>query len=268
MNQMPDVTRQQIADGLRQLGMRGGELLMVHSSLSSFGHVEGGPAAVVDALLDVSGADGTVFVPTFNFGQVPYDPANTRSLTGAISENLRTRANAIRSPHPTHPISGIGPQAARLLGEHPIMRPFGQGSPLWRMWKENAQILLLGCDHRACSMIHVAEICAGVPYLNRTRKTQVIKNGQLEEITLTRPPCSNAFNIVDEPLRKAGQIQQTQFGHATVMLMRAADIVDAAVKLMAVDPGVLVCDDPTCDFCTESRRIVATLPSNRGQQEE
>ena len=140
------------------------------------------------------------------------------------------------------------------------------------MWEENAQILLLGCDHRACSMIHVAEIRAGVPYLNRTRKTQLIKNGQLEEITLTRPPCSNAFNIIDEPLRRAGQIKETQIGQAKVMLMQAADIVNAAVKLLAANPGILVCNDPQCEFCTRiaprPRRLNAAIAANRKSNPE
>jgi aminoglycoside N3'-acetyltransferase len=254
---MPDVTRQQIANGLRQIGVQSGELLLVHSSLSSFGHVVGGAPAVVEALLDVAGPDGTVFVPTFNFGQLPFDPATTCSLTGAISESLRTMPGALRSPHPTHPFSGLGPQAARILREHPIMRPFGKGSPIWRLWEENAQVLLLGCDHRSNSMIHVAEVQADMPYLDRTRTTRIIKGSEQQEITVTRPPCSNGFNIIDVPLRSSGHIQETQIGHARVMLMRAADIVTGALKLLAQDAGALTCDDPTCEFCIESRAMIA-----------
>jgi aminoglycoside 3-N-acetyltransferase len=251
---MPDVTRQQIADRLRQIGVQSGESLLVHSSLSSFGHVVGGAATVVEALLEVAGPDGTVFVPTFNFGKLPFDSATTRSLTGAISESLRTMPGAIRSPHPTHPFSGIGPQAALILSEHPLMRPFGKGSPIWRLWEENAQVLLLGCDHRSSSMIHVAEVQADVPYLNRTR---IIKGSEQQEITVIRPPCSNHFNIIDAPLRSGGHIQETQIGQARVLLMRAADIVTAALKLLAQDVSALTCADPQCEFCIQSRAMIA-----------
>ena len=44
------VTSETIRDATRELGLAGLPL-EVHSSLSSFGHVEGGAATVVDALL-------------------------------------------------------------------------------------------------------------------------------------------------------------------------------------------------------------------------
>ena len=49
------VTKQDIAEGLAALGVRAGDALLVHSSLSRFGHVEGGADAVIDALLEAVG---------------------------------------------------------------------------------------------------------------------------------------------------------------------------------------------------------------------
>lgn len=46
---------------LRALGLRPGDLVMVHASLRALGPVDGGPAAVLDALLDVIGPAGTLF---------------------------------------------------------------------------------------------------------------------------------------------------------------------------------------------------------------
>src|SRR5689334_15505508 len=60
----PLVTRTMIAEHLRALGVRPGEILLVHSSLSSLGWVCGGPVAVVQGLLDALGPDGTLVVPT------------------------------------------------------------------------------------------------------------------------------------------------------------------------------------------------------------
>ena len=47
---MPLQTKASIASDLQHLGVRGGQLLMVHSSLSSIGYVLGGAQAVVRAL--------------------------------------------------------------------------------------------------------------------------------------------------------------------------------------------------------------------------
>ena len=59
------VTKQQIISDLIALGIEPGVTVMMHSSLSALGPVEGGPEAVVDALLEVIGPDGTLLVPAF-----------------------------------------------------------------------------------------------------------------------------------------------------------------------------------------------------------
>ena len=60
----PLVTRDTIAAQLRELGVRTGETLLVHSSLSALGWVCGGAVAVVQGLLDALAPDGTLVVPT------------------------------------------------------------------------------------------------------------------------------------------------------------------------------------------------------------
>ena len=61
---MTIVTRAGIRERVRRLQLAG-RPVEVHSSLRSFGHVEGGPRTVVDGLL----AEGcTVMVPTFSYG--------------------------------------------------------------------------------------------------------------------------------------------------------------------------------------------------------
>ena len=45
----------EIVASLRQMGLREGDGVMVHSSLSSIGHVEGGAATVVEAFLALLG---------------------------------------------------------------------------------------------------------------------------------------------------------------------------------------------------------------------
>ena len=61
------VTKDDISQGLVDLGLKAGDLLMVHSSLSSIGFVERGPETIVDCLLDVVGSEGTLVVPTFTY---------------------------------------------------------------------------------------------------------------------------------------------------------------------------------------------------------
>ena len=60
---MTTVTKQDIVNALAELGVKPGDLLEVHSSLSSFGHVEGGAAAVVEALMEAVTEEGTIYMP-------------------------------------------------------------------------------------------------------------------------------------------------------------------------------------------------------------
>ncbi len=63
-------TRSSLRAELTALGVRPGSVLLVHSSVSALGWVAGGPVAVVQALLDALGPDGTLVVP-------PHTPGNS-----------------------------------------------------------------------------------------------------------------------------------------------------------------------------------------------
>ena len=247
------VTTDQIVEGLHALGIRPGDLLLVHSSLKSFGEVEGGAGAVAEALVRAVSPGGTVFVPTFNFSQVPWDRLAPPSLTGAITEAFRKRSDAERSDHATHAVTGVGPIAREILADHDKHHPFGEESPLWRLWKRNAGVLLIGCRHNSSSMIHVAEEVVGVPYLKRTRTQKIITPHGTHEITLRRPNCSKSFYRIDAPLRAAGKIVDGTIGPSKLMLMRADDIINVASEMLRRDPTALLCDAGTCEACDEAR---------------
>ncbi|MDP9383882.1 MAG: AAC(3) family N-acetyltransferase, partial [Actinomycetota bacterium] len=54
------VTRPRLAADLRRLGVREGGVLLVHTRMSALGWVVGGSEAVVRALLDALGPEGTL----------------------------------------------------------------------------------------------------------------------------------------------------------------------------------------------------------------
>ncbi len=54
------VTHADIVAGLRSMGVQPGDLILVHSSLSSFGHVEGGAETVINALPGFVEATGKI----------------------------------------------------------------------------------------------------------------------------------------------------------------------------------------------------------------
>ena len=121
-----------LVSGLRALGLQSGASVMVHSSYKSIdGGVAGGPAAVVEALLEVVGEAGTLVLPTFTHsGTTHFDPLASPSLNGAITEAARTHPSAVRSWHPTHAVTAIGPNAEALVRDDMEHGALGKGSAL------------------------------------------------------------------------------------------------------------------------------------------
>jgi len=255
------VTRAQLADSIRALGVRAGDLMIVHSSFKSLGGVEGGPLTVAQALVDAVSPGGSVFVPTFNYGNEPYDPATAPSYDGVITEFVRKLPGAVRSLHPTHPIAGIGPDAPAVLRDHDKAHAFGVGSPCWKLWQRDAWVLLLGVDNNANSVAHVAEELLAMPYLDRKRTARVVTANGIVEVTLRRPGCSDAWEPVLGPaLRARGVVREGQAGSARLLLMRARDVVETTCELLKSNPQALLCNNGECDACQRARQMLSTPP--------
>ncbi|MGA6161537.1 aminoglycoside N(3)-acetyltransferase [Amycolatopsis magusensis] len=177
----PLCTRDSLVADLRASGVRAGRTLLVHASLSSLGWVAGGAVAVVEALLEVLGPDGTLVVPTmtgensdpahWSAPPVPrdwwapirqsmpaYDPRVTPSrFMGAIAEAVRTWPGTLRSAHPQTSFAALGPRAAEITEGHAIDSRLGERSPLARLEAIGAKVLLLGAPFANCSCFHLAE---------------------------------------------------------------------------------------------------------------
>ncbi len=169
---------------LQALGIRPGELLMVHSSLSALGYVIGGAKAVVLALLEALGPDGTLAMPAFSGDMgdpapwenppVPeawwplfrehmpaYDPATTPlRVMGAVAERFAAWPGTRRSDHPSCSVCALGPLAESITAKHELTSGFGEHSPLARLYEHDARVLLLGVTHARNSSLHLAEVRA------------------------------------------------------------------------------------------------------------
>ncbi len=259
------VTKESIKHDLRGLGLGEGDSLFVHSSMKSMGFVCGGPQAVIDTFLEVLGISGTLMVPTFTFTnfQPFFDLENTPSEMGLITETLRQREDSIRSMHPRHSVSAIGQGAAELVQGHLSAGSLGVGSPLDKLSERGGYILLLGVGQNVNSIIHLAEFLADIPYLYTWERpdfphtARVKCDGYEKEVTLAPSPgCSEGFGKMEPVLRNRGIIKDGKIGKARCQLMKARDIVDAAVELLTTNPEALLCDDDTCYSCREKMKSI------------
>lgn len=167
------VSRKDLVCSLRGLGIPAGARICIHSQLSGLGYLPEGPGMVIDAVLEAF-PGATVLMPTFPFagsmlewvqsGAV-FDPRRTPSASGALSEALRLRPDALRGLHPTHPCAAVGPDARVLIeGGEESREPFGPNSSYGRYAASpNAWQLLIHTNHT--SIVHYFQEIAGMPNL-------------------------------------------------------------------------------------------------------
>ena len=211
-----------------------GDRVMVHSSLSSMGNVEGGAATVVQAFLDVLGPEGTLMVPTFTHSGCEYfDPLKSPSLNGAVREAARRFPGAVRSLHPTHAVTAIGPDAESLVEDD-----LNRGA-LDRLIKRWGYIFLLGVSHSSNSAIHIGEDYAGADrhgmFSPENPKVVILnhpEHGEME-ITLTEMMGSTvALKRMEQVLRGRGRIVDGTIGKANCQLMKGEDILAATADIL------------------------------------
>jgi len=246
------VTKEDIKRGLKQLGLKRGDVVGVHSSLSSFGYVEGGADAVIDALLETVGEEGTIVMPTYSTNRkdvertqreaelgvtwkakiLPYDPQETPCWTGRIPETFRKRKGAARSTDPTHSLASIGPKANRLI----------QG---WsRLLEEDGCILLLGVGLNCCSAMHLAEKHVQLPshILEKIEPPyELLKkygaNLGWPEWDIGYGPYPN-FGKMEEPCKEYGIMKAVTIGETQVKMLRLRKLIELYVEYLRKDPNV------------------------------
>ncbi len=260
------VTLDRLADDLRLLGLGRGDRVALHSSLKSLGFVLGGPETVVRALMEVVGPEGTVLMPVFSRPAPRFSVAETPSRTGLITETFRRMPGVVRSPHPTHSVAVWGDLAQEIADGHEHASGLGADSPFHRLAEMGGFVVLLGCDSRSSSIIHVAEAIAGVPYLDvfypgyDIPMTVVYPDGR-ERMVEPRenPGDSSAFLVVEEKVRRRGLIREGTVGQARAMVMKGADVIETALTLLQQDPTALLCQRADCPVCPKAREAIRSF---------
>lgn len=79
--------KQDIISGLLDLGLTSGDEIEVHSSLSSFGYVDGGAETVIFALKEVVGESGSIFMPALRLSKEL--PLTEQDKTLGITTKIR-----------------------------------------------------------------------------------------------------------------------------------------------------------------------------------
>ena len=155
-------TKEQLKKQVENMGLTGEETILIHSSMKSIGEVEGGADTVLDALIEYFG-HGLLLLPTHTWKNINadspvYNPKETPSCVGLLTNMFLKRDGVIRSLHPTHSMAGIGKKAAEYLaGEENNNTPCTPGGCYDRLRSCGGKVLLVGVGHERNTFIHSVE---------------------------------------------------------------------------------------------------------------
>jgi len=261
---MHELKLENVIDTLLALGIQKGDGLLVHSAVQYLGLPEGGLGMYYEAFNSVlnltnkrtesqwqsSSNQGTLAVPTFTFAFArgeAYDPQSTPSAgMGAFSEFIRQLPEARRTKHPMQSLAILG-RWTDDLSHRDTLSAFDPGSAFERMLELNFQLLLLGADIQAVSLIHYSEQKANVPYRFWKDFPGIRKAGSERENCTYRmfardlsiDPHLNLHPVQIE-LQKRGQWNSQTLNYGQVSIFRISDFIRVADEFLEKDPWVFV----------------------------
>ena len=237
---------------LKNLGIKKGDILLVHSSLSSLGWVCGGAQSVIMALIDAVGEEGSLVMTTHSgdrtdpvhwgnppvpekWNKIIYDnmPAYDPDLTptrgvGKIPELFRTLPNTLLSDHPQGSFCASGKFKEMIAEDHPLTPQFGMGSPLGALYNlEETKVLLLGVGYDSCTSFHLGETLIGEKMVKSRTGTAIYEKGKrtwkwFDDYEYN----SDDFSELGEKFEEKYRVKKGKIGNAESRLFSLRDGVD------------------------------------------
>ena len=248
------VSSEDIFRDLHRLGVVKGDRLMLHVSLKSMGWVIGAEVALLNAILDLIGPQGTLVMPaqTGNLGDpaewenppVPsawvskikatmpaFDPLKTPTYhMGKVAELFRTWPKVVRSSHPHASFCGRGPDAKKIMQTHEFDSAFGQRSPLHEMLKHPFKILLIGVDYDVCTALHYAEALQPAPEMERKMMTIIDQKERKIIEVMDVAYSTRTFKKIGHAFEAEHPVKKGLIGHGNARLIPMATLIEFATE--------------------------------------
>lgn len=269
-NGPPSITRADLRDDLARIGLCTGDTVMVHAAMGRVGRLLNGPDALIGALLDVLGPDGTLLaytdwdsfhtdlmddngrvLPEWREHVPPFDAAasRTQQMNGVLPEFVRTTPGARRSANPGASVAALGRLADWITVDHPQDYGYGPGTPLARLVEAGGRVLMIGAPWDTMTLVHLADHLADIPN-KRVLRYEVPFAGErgtewgfIEEFDTSEPIVDGLPEDYIERIVTAfvgqGNGRHGAIGRAPSLLVEAGPMCSFAVSWLERAAGVL-----------------------------
>ena len=250
------VLKQDILNALNEVGLKEGQSVMVHTSLSSLGFVCGGAQIVIESLIETLGKDGTIIMPTQSWKNLDpstgvhweepeewhdiirenwpvYDKDITPTNTmGAVAEMFRKWNGTLRSDHPARSVAAWGKYAEHITENHDLSNIFGEGSPLSKLYDLDGYVLLIGVGYDKNTSLHLADVRANYPSKhNCIEHSAILENGnRVWKSYETLFVDGEDFEQIGKAFEENCNVKKVSLGNGTLTFMKQRELVDFAVK--------------------------------------
>lgn len=249
------VLKSDIINALKLAGVRKGQAIMVHTSLSGLGFVCGGAQTVIEALLEAAGEEGTIMMPSQSWKNLDpaagvhweepeewwqairdHWPAYDKEITptntmGAVAEMFRRWPGALRSDHPARSVAACGRYAEYLTENHDLSDIFGKSSPIGRLYELDGYVLLMAVGYDKNTSLHLADAIARYPgkHMATESSAMIIDGKRVWKSYETLYVDGEDFLEIGKAFEQHCKVKRVTLGNGEIAFMRQRELVDFAV---------------------------------------
>lgn len=226
------MNKSQLVEELKKIGLREGMILEVHSSLSSFGHVEGGAETVIEALMECVGEKGSIFMPALALSpeleltEKDKEMGITVKIKVLTEDAPRTAMGVIADTFRKRDDVCMGQGIIKTVGWGLHAEEAAKGG-LDYVIHNGGKALLLGVDIYKLTAMHYVEDALPIEISNLFAPTEEINQKYPPEewfMEAGEPPVKPWYTIQDMA-RERGLIREGYIGNCKYMFFDVWDVV-------------------------------------------
>ena len=248
-----DYKKSDISSALENLHFKNGDIIFLHSNIAFFGTIEKYQSkhdileAILGAIFDVIGTNGTLVVPTFtySFGSTQkekiFNVLSSQSKMGMFSEYIRTKTASVRSHDPMFSVSAIG-KHAKYFTQDVADECFGNDSFWQRFHQANGKICNMNYG-LVSTFIHYIEKSLKVDYRNDKKFSGLIidEKGKISNRDIlffcqnTTAPYPN-YNLLNDLAYHSDFASSIMVGRGKIESITAKDMFHVVKNLLIPNP--------------------------------